>query len=367
MLVITAQAADLSGSALDFNLLDKNGDGKLSRSEFSAAKLPPIGAGKGAEGKAMSTATKTETKEQGWFLRSSAVGPQKKRTGFSATNDLSEDPAQISWVRKGGGSESYAVDAGLGMRLSPWAEYQQGEAEWLVWAGADYHRNTTPGGEVDQTKAGISADYIGSVMGTLPGVKTFDVFYTNDNVKDRRSIAGVITFSPVSDRLGMGQLIPIIKIGEQLHLFNGSYDPFASFVFQHTLDTGAGVADGSVSYFKYGIGLKGYLLPEWIGNTVELSAKYTRWDPVSSSGTYKDFNSSGFVDLGVTYVLANNNRARGTKSLWNTGPQQLARDLDYYTLTDVEMGIRLGYVSGDDPDKGLVDEDMLTLTFTAKY
>lgn len=366
LLVLTTQAADLSGSTLDFNTLDKNGDGKISRSEFAAAKLAPIGAGKGAEAKD-AIAPKAETKDQGWFLRSSAFGAQKKRTGFSLTNDLSEEPAQISWVRQGGGSESYAIDAGLGIRLSPWAENPQGNAEWLIWAGADYQRNTTPGGLVDQSKFGISADYLGTVMGSLPGVKTIDVFYTNDNVKDRRSVSGAVTFSPISDTLGMGQLIPILKIGEQLHLFNASYDPFASFIFQQTVDTGAGVADGSVSYFKYGIGLKGYLLPEWIGNTIELSAKYTRWDPASASGTFNGYDSSGFVDLGITYILANSNRAKGTIRPWNKGNRLSQRSLENTALSNVEMGIQLGYVSGDNPDKGLKDEDMLTLTFTAKY
>ena len=363
--LVHTHAAGLSGSTLDFNVLDKNGDGKITRAEFERANLPAVGAGTGSAGKSdVSSIAKPAAKgtNQNFTLRKSAFGVAQSganRVGPQFADKFPTEPAELKWTRTGGGKESYAIDAGVAVRISPWKMADDEQAKFLAWLGVDYHRNSALDDRKDIIRGGLSFDWAPTPFDAAFGINpTLDVFFENDNVKDVQSFNTAVTLTPFADLWLFSKDTDIIP-----GVLRGKLTPSATIAFKTTTDTAAGVGSGDLIFGKFNAEFQGFVAPDIIHETLEVRTGYTHWEPFTSSGVYDGFDSSGMFSASVTFNFANGYWFRGA------GPQNtfLSRDLTSTTLRDVKMGLKLEYTSGDDPEMGVKDADVVTLSLTAFY
>jgi hypothetical protein len=269
------------------------------------------------------------------------------RKGIFTENGIGgiSDPAEITYVHPGEGKDSFAIDAGLG---AFWDTRQVGTFD-IEWGPAvEYHRNTSAsdrknllelgllyaGTIGDPTKTGNEMQFVRLQGSTL---------FKNNNVEDFHAIATNLDIFPVFGPAYIDEWI-VIKAGP----IPFRWQPFAGLSYERTTATMAGLEGGGRFLIRCGVELEVFPIHFLMGESVGLTAGFTtRWAPASSGIYESDSGWNGYFHTDLTYWFRDDAVAINHRL--------------------VNFGFGLTYVKGDNPELGLHDQDLLTLSFKTKY
>lgn len=255
------------------------------------------------------------------------------------------DAAEITYVHPGHGSDSYSVNAGLG---AFWDTRQIGKFD-IEWGPAvEYHRNTDVSDLKNLLELGLT--YTGTIGNPNTGGADMNfvrlqgsTVFKNDNVGNFDSIASNLDLFPVFGPAYIDQWI-VIKSGP----IPLRWQPFLGISYEGTTETVSGVDGGGRFLIRAGVELEVFPLHFWMGESIGLITGFTtRWAPYSSGIYESDKGWNGYFHADLTYWFRDDAVAIN---------QRL-----------VNFGFGLTYVKGDNPELGLRDQDLLTLSFKTKY
>ncbi|MEY2488365.1 MAG: hypothetical protein QOC70_307 [Verrucomicrobiota bacterium] len=248
-------------------------------------------------------------------------------------------PAMISYVHPGNGSDSYAIDAGVAADLWP-----VGGEKWQadVGLGVEYHRNTKVSSRKDLFQTGLVYQAIlgNTSLDPITSILKGGISFKNDNVKDLQAVETSLNVLPIITFL----------YTDDYHAITDSvcvrWQPFAGISYEGATDTAANVSKGHRLLARYGV--QGGL---WFKDKIELTTRYTARSVFDSSGVYASQNDwNGYFDASLTY--------------WFKAANPLASG---GTSKTVDFGIGLSYENGDNPELSVINADLLTLSFQAKF
>jgi hypothetical protein len=247
------------------------------------------------------------------------------------------DPAQFNYVHSGHGKDSYSIDSGLAATFTT-AKSGNWQRDWGV--GADYHRNTTAASATNLFQTGLIAD---TVFGNATVSDTVrmkaSVSFKDDNVKDVRSVAAGWDILPV---------IAFLKI-DNYHVLGPAHwrwQPFAGFRYESAVDEGKGIQSGHRLAARYGAEVQLFPLFDYYKRSVEITAKYTMWSDLGSTGPYQGKDWNGYLDVEANYWFHGGATAHTGK---------------------MDVGIGLSYQNGDSPELNIANADLLTIALKAKF
>jgi hypothetical protein len=271
------------------------------------------------------------------------------------------EPARITYVRPGSGDDTYAIDAGVAFNL---ITYSPGnwQLDWRL--GAEYHRDSAAASLKDVWTTGVLFDL--AIGNPATSANTFlingDIRYKDDTVADLRSAVVSLELLPIIAALKIDTLneVPMRQspVGadgksspsEQRGILAWRWQPFVGLLEESSLDTAANVEKGHQIVGRYGAEVQIFPLFRWVRDRVELTARYTAWSTLDSTGVYDGDDFSAFYQVGLKYWFDTPTPVGGSE-----------------TRKKMRIGLGLLYENGDNPELSLRDTDQLTFSLTAIF
>jgi hypothetical protein len=167
--------------------------------------------------------------------------------------------------------------------------------------------------------------------------------FKNDNVRNFHAVAANLDLFPVFGPAYVDEWI-VIQAGP----IPLRWQPFAGLSYEGTTETKDGVDGGGRFLVRSGVELEIFPIHFWMGESVSLLAGFTmRWAPASSGIYESDSGWKGYFHTDLTYWFRDD-----------------AVAIDHRLIN---FGFGLSYVRGDNPELGIEDQDLLTLSFRTKY
>jgi hypothetical protein len=268
--------------------------------------------------------------------------------------DAFAKPASISYTHSGGGSSSFALDAGLGIemqpRFFPWGETLSSSF------GLDYHRNTTAGALKNLFQAGAQfEDTLGFAASSGLTLDTAgDVAYKVNRVKHVDSIEGSIKVHPVFTFEKMGLAGLSFLNTDNFHRTGCArwrWEPFIGAQYESAVQSGSATDSGRHLLITYGAELLLQPFYSTLGKKIEMTASYKGWQPFSQTGVYAGERNSSFFEAEITYLFVESNPIKvGAK-----------------TSETLDMGLTLKYQNGDNLETGDKHLDVFTVALTSRF
>jgi len=271
------------------------------------------------------------------------------------------EPARITYVRPGSGDDTYTIDAGVAFNL---ITYNPGnwQLDWRL--GAEYHRDSAAASLKDVWTTGVLFDLAIGNPATSPNTLLIDgdIRYKDDTVADLRSVVVSLELLPIIAALKIDTLneIPMRRspVGadgkssaeEQRGILAWRWQPFVGLLDESSVDTAANVEQGHRIVARYGAEVQVFPLFRWVRDRVELTARYTAWSTLDSTGVYAGDDFSAYYTAGLKYWFDTPTPAGGSE-----------------TRKKMRIGLGLLYENGDNPELSLRDIDQLTLSLTAIF
>jgi len=256
-----------------------------------------------------------------------------------------KNPAEITYVRPGSGPADYAIDAGLGFSF---ITYQRGimQLDWLI--GVDYHRNSNPAALQDIFQPGLVFDLTLGNTATDPFATLIkgSGSFKNDTVADLQSVEATLEVLPLWSPLRINSALRAGPLMAQ-------WQPFGGLVYESATDTAANVEKGHRLLGRFGAEIEIFPLAKYIKDRLRLHARYTAWSTLDATGVYGGLARdewSAYFEAGLSYFFFVDTPAPGVE-----------------TAKQTRIGIGLTYQNGDDPELGLEDLDLLTLSLQAQF
>lgn len=273
---------------------------------------------------------------------------------------LFSEPARITYVRPGSGRETYSVDAGVALDLTP---TRTGIWQLDLRLGLEYHRNSAAASLTNVWTTGVLFDFVIGNPATSSNslLVNGDVRYKEDIQANLRSVVTSFEFLPVVAALRINTLNEIPRhqvasvdgknqIPERRGILAWSWQPFFGLVGEWADDTTNTMADGHRLVGRYGAELQVFPFFRWVRERVELTARCTAWSTLDSSGVFAGDDFSVYYQAGLKY--------------WFDAP---APDAGPDTPKKMRIGVGVNYENGDNPELSLRHIDQLTLSLTAKF
>lgn len=265
------------------------------------------------------------------------------RHTLDANSDDFAEPALFTFTHPASGSDTWAADVGLGMGR----QVQGTDIDWLLQSEYHYSDGSSPN---DTFTAGVGLEgglgkrYTRSDRPALGANWKWEANYKRDNLIAGESFATAVNLFPMIGALRLGGYM----IGNDgCHWFKGQIEPFLGAEFEAGNGASDAFRQGERFTLRAGLTAKGYLFPSRFGERIELTTKISYWANVTTSGLYELYDDN---------------------QLWFTG--SLTYWLDTRDKNDKlhkHFGITARYENGDNPVKGIFDQDVITLGFAVKF